>query len=83
MPIESKTLAQAVIRGRTLIFLAIADVVLFVLANIANGPGHQHGFRLVVSNTVWAAFLIGCVLLIVLAIAILAQSLFRLAKRPA
>jgi Na+-driven multidrug efflux pump len=74
---------QAVVRGRTLILLAVADVLLFVVAAVANGAGNQHGFRLVVSNGVWALFLIGCVLLIVLAIAVVAQSLFQLAKRPA
>lgn len=85
MPKETvvTTFAQSVVRGRTLIPLAVADVVLFVVAAVANGPGNQHGFRLVVSNGVWALFLIGCVLLIILAIAVLAQSLFRLAKRPA
>jgi len=85
MPNESSVtrLRQAVVRGRTLILLAVGDVLLFVVAAVANGAGNQHGFRLVVSNGVWALFLIGCVLLVVLAIAVLAQSLFRLAKRPA
>jgi len=85
MPNESSVtrLRQAVVRGRTLILLAVGDVLLFVVAAVANGAGNQHGFRLVVSNGVWALFLIGCVLLVVLAIDVLAQSLFRLAKRPA
>ena len=74
---------QVVVGGRTLILLAVADVLLFVVATVANGPGNQHGFRFVLSNVVWALFLIGCVLLIMLSIAVLAQSLFRLAKRPA
>ena len=55
MPIESSIhrLARVVVRGRTLIVLAVADVLLFMVADIANGPGNQHGFRLVVSNVVW------------------------------
>ena len=85
MPIESsiKRWARAVVRGRTLIVLAVADVLLFVVAAIANGPGHQHGFRLVVSNVVWALFLIGCVLLIASAVTVLVQLVVRRANRPA
>jgi hypothetical protein len=71
------------VRGRTLIVLAVADVLLFVVADIANGPGNQHGFRVVVSNGVWALFLIGCVLPIALAVTVLVQSVVRRAKRPA
>ena len=85
MPIEStiKRFTRVVVRGRTLIVLAVTDVLLFVLADIANGPGNQHGFRVVVFNGVWALFLIGCVLLIALAVTILVQSVVRRAKRPA
>jgi hypothetical protein len=85
MPIESSIhrLARVVVRGRTLIVLAVADVLLFMVADIANGPGNQHGFRLVVSNVVWGLFLVGCVLLIALAVAVLVQSVVRHAKRPA
>jgi hypothetical protein len=64
-----------------LLVLAVADVLLFVVAAVANGPGNQHGLRLVVSNVVWALFLIGCVLLIALAITVLVQSVVRRAKR--
>ena len=66
-----------------MIVLAVTDVLLFVLADIANGPGNQHGFRVVVFNGVWALFLSGCVLLIALAVTILVQSVVRRAKRPA
>ncbi len=85
MPFESsiKRLGRVVVRGRTLIVLAVADVLLFVVAAFANGPGNQHGLRLVVSNVVWALFLIGCVLLIALAVTVLVQSVMRRAKRPA
>ncbi len=85
MPVESsvKRLTRVVVRGRTSIVLAVGDVLLFVVAAIANGPGNQHGFRLVVSNGVWALFLIGCVLLIALTVAVLVQSVVRRAKRPA
>lgn len=85
MPIESPItrFARAVVRGRTLIVLAVADVLLFVVANVAYGAGHQHGLRNSVSNGVWALFLIGCVLLIALAVTVLVQSAVRRAKRPA
>ncbi len=85
MPIESsiKRFARMAVTGRALIILAVAQVLLFVVAAIANGPGNQHGFRLVVSNVVWALFLIGCVLLIALTVTVLAQSVVRRAKRPA
>lgn len=85
MPIESSTkrFGRVVVRGRTLIVLAVADVLLFVVAAIANGPGNQHGLRLVASNVVWALFLIGCVLLIALAVTVLVQFVVRRAKRPA
>ena len=85
MPIESsiKSFARVVVRGRTLIVLAVADVLLFVVAAVANGPGNQHGLRLVVSNVVWALFLIGCVLLIASAVTVLVQSMVSRAKQPA
>jgi hypothetical protein len=73
--------ARVVVRGRAVLLLAVADVLLFVVAAIANGPGNQHGFRLAVSNAVWALFLIGCVLLIALAITVLVQSVVRRARR--
>jgi formate-dependent nitrite reductase membrane component NrfD len=85
MPIESsiKRFTRVVVRGWTLIVLAAACVLLFVVADIANGPDNQHGLRLVVSNGVWALFLIGCVLLIALAVTVLVQSVVRRAKRTA
>lgn len=86
MPIASSIhrLAGVVVWGRTLIVLAVANVLRFVVAAIANGPGHQHGFRLVASNVVvWALFLIGCALLIALALAVLVRSVVRHATRPA
>ena len=59
---------QAVVRGRTLIFLAVADVILFLIANVAYGAGHQHGLRNAVSNVTWVLFLVGVLSLIVLAV---------------
>lgn len=84
MTIESsiKRLTRVVVRGRTLIVLAVADVLLFVAANVAYGPGNQHGFRLGVSNGVWALFLIGCALLIASAVAVIVQSVVGHVKRP-
>jgi hypothetical protein len=71
---------DAVVRGRNLIFLAIADVLLFIAANIAYGPGHEHGVRMAVSNVAWVLFLIGFLLLIALGILSLAQMIRRRAK---
>jgi hypothetical protein len=85
MPVESSVnrFMRVVVRGRTLMFIAIADVVLFVIANVAYGPGHDHGLRLVVSNVTWVLFLIGAVLLIALAITALVQAGVHRARRPA
>lgn len=85
MPVESSVnrFVRVAVRGRTLIFLAVADVLLFLIANIAYGPGNDHGFRLVLSNVTWFLFLIGALLLIALAVAVLVQAGVRRARRPA
>ena len=72
-----------VVRGRNLIVLAIADVVFFVVANVAYGPGHQHGLRMALSNVTWVLFLVGFLLLIVLVILSLAQVVRRRAEAHA
>jgi hypothetical protein len=72
-----------VVRGRNLIVLAVADVVLFLIANIAYGGGHQHGLRNGVSNVAWVLFLVGFLLLIVLGVVAVAQSIRRRAKAHA
>jgi hypothetical protein len=55
MPTESSvTKFERVVRGRNLIILAATDVVIFLIANIAYGAGHQHGLRNGVSNVAWA-----------------------------
>jgi fucose permease len=69
-----------VVRGRNLIILAVSDIVLFLIANIAYGGGNQHGLRNDVSNVTWAVFLIGFFLLILFGIAYLAQVIRRRAK---
>jgi len=71
------------VRGRNLIILAIADVALFIVANVAYGPGNEHGFRMALSNVAWVVFLIGFLLLIVLGIVGLAQVIRRRAKAHA
>ncbi len=71
-----------VVRARNLIILAVTDVVLFFVANIAYGAGHQHGARNIVSNVAWVFFLVGCVLLIVLAVTVLVHSMLRRSERP-
>jgi len=72
-----------IVRVRNLIFLAVADVVLFLVANIAYGAGHQHGLRNNLSNVAWVLFLVGFLLLIVLGIAALAQLVRRHGRAPA
>jgi hypothetical protein len=66
-----------------LIILAVADVVLLLVANIAYGAGHQHGLRNSMSNVAWVLFLVGFLLLIVLGIVALAQLTRRRAKAQA
>jgi hypothetical protein len=66
-----------------LIIVAIADVVLFLIANIAHGAGNQHGLRNGVSNVTWALFLVGFLLLVVLAMGCLAQVIRRRVKAQA
>jgi hypothetical protein len=72
-----------VVRGRNLIILAVTDVVLFLIANIAYGAGHQHGLRNGVSNVAWVLFLVGFLLLIVMGVASLAQLIRRRVKAQA
>ncbi len=84
MPNESSVSKfDQVVRGRSLIILAVADVVLFIVANVAYGPGHEHGLRMALSNVAWVLFLVGCILLIALAVTVLVQSVVRRAKRSA
>ena len=72
-----------VARGRNLILLAVADVVLFLVANVAYGSGHQHGLRNNVSNVAWVLFLVGFLVLVVLGIVALAQLVRRHARAEA
>jgi hypothetical protein len=72
-----------VVRGRNLIILAIADVVLFIVANVAYGPGNEHGLRMDLSNVAWVLFLVGFLLLVVLGIVGLAQVIRRRTKAHA
>jgi hypothetical protein len=74
---SSVTKFDQVVRGRNLLILAVADVVLFLVANIAYGGGNQHGLRNVVSNVTWAVFLVGFLLLAVSVILFLAQAIRR------
>jgi hypothetical protein len=69
--------AQVVVRGRSLIFLAVADVVLFLIANVTYGAGDQHGLRIAVSNVAWVLSLLGVLLLIVFGIIALGQLIWR------
>jgi uncharacterized membrane protein YqgA involved in biofilm formation len=72
-----------VLKGRNLIILAVTDVVLFLIANIAYGGGHQHGLRNDVSNVAWAVFLVGFIALVVLGIVFIARAMRRRAKAHA
>jgi hypothetical protein len=74
---SSITRFDRVFKGRNLIKLAVIDVVLFLIANIAYGAGNQHGLRNGVSNVTWALFLIGFLLLIVSGIICLARVMLR------
>jgi len=56
---------------RTLIALAVTDVVLFVIANVSANSGASPG---TVSNAVWVLFLLGFLSLVVLAVLALVQS---------
>ncbi len=69
-----------VVKGRNLIILAVSDIVLFLVANIAYGGGNQHGLRNDVSNVAWAVFLVGFFLFVALGIASVARALRRRAK---
>jgi hypothetical protein len=77
MSSELSATFDKVVRGRNLIILAVSDIVLFLIANIAYGGGNQHGLRNTVSNVTWAVFLIGFFLLILFGIAYLAQVIRR------
>jgi membrane associated rhomboid family serine protease len=72
-----------VLKGRNLIILAVTDVVLFLIANIAYGGGNQHGLRNDVSNVAWAVFLVGFIALVVLGIVFIARAMRRRAKAHA
>jgi hypothetical protein len=71
------------VRGRNLIILAVVDVVLFIVANVAYGPGNEHGLRMALSNVAWVLFLVGFLLLIVFGIIGLAQEIRRRTKAQA
>jgi hypothetical protein len=60
-----------VVSRRTLIYLAVADVVIFVLSNVVAKNSHSPG---TVSNVLWVVFLLGVALLIVLGVVALVQS---------
>jgi hypothetical protein len=83
MPSESSVsrFAKVVVRGRSLTFLAVADVVLFLIANVTYGAGGQHGLRIAVSNVAWVLFLLGVLLLIVFGIIALGQLIWRAVRR--
>jgi hypothetical protein len=61
---------------RNLIYLAVVDVVLFVIANVLYNGGHVLRD---ISNVAWVAFLLGVAVLIVLVVLALVQS----RRRPA
>jgi hypothetical protein len=80
---ELSTKLGQVVRGRNLVIVVVLDVVLFAIANVAYGGGHQHGLRNDVSNGAWAVFLIGFFLLVLFGIIYLAQVLRRRTKAHA
>jgi hypothetical protein len=64
-------LEAAVLKRRNLIYLAIADAALFLLANVTS-KSHSHPGT--TSNVFWYAFLVGVLLLVVLGLAAVVQS---------
>jgi predicted membrane channel-forming protein YqfA (hemolysin III family) len=65
-------------RGRTLLTVIALEVVLFIVANITYGSGNdKHGAMRTVSNVVWAIFLVGFFVMILVAITALVQKLRR------
>jgi hypothetical protein len=77
---NSRRSFDQVVRGRNLIILAVSDIVLFLVANVAYGGGNQHGLRNNVSNVAWAVFLIGFFVLVLFGIASLVQVIQRRGK---
>jgi energy-converting hydrogenase Eha subunit G len=70
--------AQQVGKGRTLIMVAVAEIVLFVIANATYGNAkNNHGPMRTLSNVVWAVFLVGFVVLVVFAVATLVRFVIR------
>jgi protein-S-isoprenylcysteine O-methyltransferase Ste14 len=65
-----------VLSRRNLLYLAVADVVVFVLSNVTSKSNSHPG---TVSNVLWIVFLLGVLLLIVLGVVALVQS----RRRPA
>ncbi len=59
------------LKRRNLIYLAVADALLFLLANVTS-KSHSHPGT--TSNVLWYAFLIGVLLLIVLGLVAVIQS---------
>ena len=68
---------RSIVRGRNVIALAVVDLILAVVVTALYGPGHQHGFRNVVSSVSWVMFLVGFVLLVLMIIAFVVQSVRR------
>ena len=60
-----------VLRRRNLLVLFVVEVVLFVLAGVTSKNSSHPG---TVSNVFWGVFLVGVVVLVVLAIAIAVQA---------
>jgi uncharacterized membrane protein YhaH (DUF805 family) len=60
-----------VLRRRNLLVLFVVEVVLFVLAGVTSKNSSHPG---TVSNVFWGVFLVGVVVLVVLAIAIVVQA---------
>jgi uncharacterized membrane protein YhaH (DUF805 family) len=70
---------HSLVRARNVVVLAVADVVLFVIANVTAKNSSHPG---TLSNVVWVAFLIGVLMLIVLGTCVLVRRL-RSSARPA
>jgi len=75
---EIGRLVQLASKGRTLLTVLAVDVVLFIVANVTYGNGNdKHGAMRTVSNVVWAIFLVGFFVMVLVALTALVQRLRR------
>jgi hypothetical protein len=70
-------LVQVAGKARTLVTVLAVEVALFVIANATYGTAKSHGTMRSVSNVVWAVFLVGFFVMVLVALTALVQRLRR------